>query len=993
MKKSLLLAVAAAMSVSTVTASVNRADSKGFRQRGVEMFDNGNYAGCIDQLTHALRIAGVSDWSSTEDIRYYIAMASLKQGTAGAADLLKAFLTDYPSSARRGDVRVALGDYYYDRGDLAAAIEQYDAVDPSSLNLSVAAAYRYHLAYCLMMNGEFERAGALYDILSRDGKYANDARFYKAYIEYVRDDYDRALDLFRKVTPHVSGPTSMTDYYLSQIYYTRKDFDHALSTATRLLDRDVPQEFRAEALRVAGESAYSLDRPAEAVELLNDYVKLTDSPLPSAMYVLGLSRYDTGDYQGAISDLAAVTKEDNAMGQSAYLLIGQCYCHLGQYRDGIIAFDKAYRMEYDSDIRETALYNYAVAKMQGGNVPFGSSVATLETFLSRYPASRYAPEVQEYIVTGYMTDNNYEAALASINKIKNPTDAVLKAKQQVLYTLGTRDLASDRVSSALNRFREAKALGARNPEIARETDLWIGEALYKEGKYDQAAKSYEAYIKASATSPNRAVAYYDLGYARFGQKEFGQAYTAFDTFIKKPGSASSLMKADALNRMADCKYYGSEFERAVQLYDRAFETDPAAGDYALYQKAMMKGMRRDHRGKIEGLKDMMTRFPQSGLYPSALLEIADAWQELGENGKVVETYTALVDRYPSTAQGRQGRLLLAITYLNGSNRSKAVEIYKEVITSYPSSEEARVAADDLKRIYADDGNLASFVAFMKSVPDAPSIDPSELESMAFDSAEKAYRKSGDTRLLEKYIEEYPSGASLPEALVCLSRSSAAKGDSRKSLSYASRVVDSYPHSASAQEAYLLKADAEMDLDMTRDALETYRRLESVAGNASSLNAARLGIMRVARDLGEAELSLTAADRILASSTIGTGNREEVRFSRAIALNQLGRGDEAESEWASLAADPQTLYGSKSAYYLAQHYFDSGNTAEARRSVEALIDANPPHNYWLARGFILLSDINRKEGNDFEADEYLKTLRENYPGTEADIFTMIDQRLK
>ncbi len=66
--------------------------------------------------------------------------------------------------------------------------------------------------------------------------------------------------------------------------------------------------------------------------------------------------------------------------------------------------------------------------------------------------------------------------------------------------------------------------------------------------------------------------------------------------------------------------------------------------------------------------------------------------------------------------------------------------------------------------------------------------------------------------------------------------------------------------------------------------------------------------------------------------------------------------------------------------------------KSREAVERLVNANPPHIYWLARGFILLSDINRNEGNTFEADEYLKSLRENYPGTEPDIFLMIDQRL-
>ena len=62
------------------------------------------------------------------------------------------------------------------------------------------------------------------------------------------------------------------------------------------------------------------------------------------------------------------------------------------------------------------------------------------------------------------------------------------------------------------------------------------------------------------------------------------------------------------------------------------------------------------------------------------------------------------------------------------------------------------------------------------------------------------------------------------------------------------------------------------------------------------------------------------------------------------------------------------------------------------TAESLINSHPPHAYWLARTYILYSDILRAQGMDFEADEYLKVLRANYPGTENDIFLMIDKRL-
>ena len=83
---------------------------------------------------------------------------------------------------------------------------------------------------------------------------------------------------------------------------------------------------------------------------------------------------------------------------------------------------------------------------------------------------------------------------------------------------------------------------------------------------------------------------------------------------------------------------------------------------------------------------------------------------------------------------------------------------------------------------------------------------------------------------------------------------------------------------------------------------------------------------------------------------------------------------------------------KSLYYLGQYYLDNGDQKRAREYTDRLIDSNTPHSYWLARGYILMSDIYRAKGDDFEADEYLKSLRANYPGNEPDILNMIDSRL-
>lgn len=980
------MAAAAALAVITAPAQINSPLPDGYLTRARAMYADGNFIGCMQQLDNAPACA---------DTDFLRAMAAYRQADPDALTLLRQFINANPSSPLLPEAVLAAADICFDREQWTDALSLLVTIDDTMLDDSLAEKYRYHKAYAMLRTGSDDAALSLFSTLTGTRRYGNAARFYTAYIAYAKGDYATALDLFRKVKPTDEAPADMTDYYLSQLYYNNRDWSKALSTARRLLDRKgIEPAYTAEAARVAGESAFGCGDNSAAVSYLRRYRQMTGSPLPSALYVLGISEYESGDYEAAARSFEPVAALDNAMGQSAALYLGQSLMQTGNYTPALLALERACRIGYDRQIEEAALYNYAVAKMQGGKVPFGSSVASFEQFLNRFPDSRFAPEVQHYIINGYLTDNNYEAALNSINSIKNPTRATLDARQQVLYTLGTRYLATGELNRAMNALREAKAMGNRIPAIATECDLWMGEILYKQGKFSQAAACYRDYLKhAASDAPNRQIARYDLGYALFGEKKFADAAQEFGKFTKAPGSAGSLMLADAFNRLGDCKYYDSDFSAAVELYDKAFDTDPAVGDYALYQKAVMKGLRRDHQGKVDGMKQLMKSFPQSGLYPSALLELAEAYIEMEKYELAMDAYTLLAEKFPSTAQGRQGRLLLAITRLSQGNRDGAIATYKEVITLYPTSDEARVASEDLKKIYLDSDRLAEYMAFMRSVPDAPAIDPSELEEMSFAAAERAFNADGSTRRVEKYLRDYPAGNHLPQANLMMAKGMAKEGQHRKTIAYTMVIVDKYPHSAVTDEALLLKAQAEIALGMERAALDTYRRLESVASSAASLNVARLGIIRASRDIDEPESVLAAADALLASTTVGTGEREEVSLARANALSQLDRTDEARQEWQQLAMNPQSIFGTKAAFALASDYFAAGDLKDARQTVEALIDANPPHNYWMARAFILLSDINRAEGNTFEADEYLRSLRQNYPGTESDIFTMIDQRLQ
>ena len=93
-----------------------------------------------------------------------------------------------------------------------------------------------------------------------------------------------------------------------------------------------------------------------------------------------------------------------------------------------------------------------------------------------------------------------------------------------------------------------------------------------------------------------------------------------------------------------------------------------------------------------------------------------------------------------------------------------------------------------------------------------------------------------------------------------------------------------------------------------------------------------------------------------------------------------------------SSDTRNAYGAEAKYRLAQLYFDAGQTDAAEKELLEYIDASTPHAYWLARSFVLLSDVYAKLGRTLEARQYLLSLRQNYQADD-DIAPMIESRLE
>ncbi|MGL4492568.1 MAG: tetratricopeptide repeat protein, partial [Tannerellaceae bacterium] len=114
----------------------------------------------------------------------------------------------------------------------------------------------------------------------------------------------------------------------------------------------------------------------------------------------------------------------------------------------------------------------------------------------------------------------------------------------------------------------------------------------------------------------------------------------------------------------------------------------------------------------------------------------------------------------------------------------------------------------------------------------------------------------------------------------------------------------------------------------------------------------------------------------------------VRAKAYIATKQTTKAIE---DLKAVSKNTRTVYGAEAKYLLAQVYFDSKQTDKAEKELMNFIETGTPHQYWLARGFILLADIYISKGDDFQARQYLESLKNNYKGND-EISDMIQNRL-
>lgn len=918
---------------------------------------------------------------------------------ATATGIIEKYLIDYPDAPELNRMRALALMSHYAQGNFSQVTSGMAEIDPDML----ADAERDYLilvyALSLMEEQRYDEAEAqlaILDVVS--DLYDMEATFYAAYANMKTKRYEIAEEGFSK-TKDAAQYKRQSCYYLAEIALATKEYADAERMAVAYLDEQGRDELTLEMKRIQGEALYGQRRYLSAAVVLEEYLAEADTPKREVLYQLGMSHFNSGEHLRAPEVFAMITDGNDVIAQSAQLHAGLSYLALNDKNKARLCFEQAAAMTADAQLRERAMYNYTVCVHETLYTGFGESVSILEGFLNEFPTSVYADRVNSYLVETYMNTKNYDAALRSIAKIKRPSAVVLEAKQALLYKAGTELFANGNLDLAVAKFNESLTLGEYNKQMKADAFFWRGEAYYRNGNYHQAAKDYAMYLSLTGERSGRtyALGLYGAGYAQFVQKRYQEAFKHFNLLLQSAAATSGVIDkttlADAQMRIGDCYYQARQYGAAEEAYGRVVEVEPSIADYALYQKAFAQGLTGRYTEKVGTLTYLLENYPQSDYLDDALYEKGRAYVQLDNADLAIRSFQQLTERFPKSQYAPKAGNEIALIYYQNDQIRPAIKAYKMVILNYPGSEQADVAMRDLKNLYVEENMVDSYIDFATQTKGMVTVDVNEHDSLAYKAAELAYVRGEEKKAIEgfaKYLEQFADGAYVNDAQYYLGCIYYKQGRYDDALKYLQRVARR-KNSRYFEEATRMVADLSYNRKDYKAALAAYDDLVSITNNPSTKLHAQTYLLRSAYTLNKYDLIIERTAGVLSNAHLAPETAVELRYYRAKAYQGKAKNDAAVVDLKALSADTRNVYGAEAKYLLAQLYYDMRQYDKAENEVLDYINVSTPHSYWLARSFVLLSDVYVKKGMNIEARQYLLSLKQSYKADD-DIAKMIKVRL-
>ncbi len=948
--------------------------------KGIELFEKANFVAAQQHFELAANSFDLTQIQLKGEAEYYKALCAVELFNNDAEHLMRSFINNYPDNQKVNDAYFDLGKLRYREKKYKDAIYWFNQANRNSLGQEKKDELLFKLGYSYFSTDDSENAKrCFFEVKDTYNRYAAPATYYYSHIAYAEKSYATALKGFEKLKDDETF-ASLVPYYISQILFLQKEFSKVVEYAPPVLETASPKR-APEIARIIGESYYRLRQFDKAVPFIEKFVESAPTLTREDNYLVGFVFYRNEKITDAVKYFEKVPTEDDEISQNAYYHLADCYIKLNEKNKARQAFSMASKSNFDMTIKEDALFNFAKITYELLYNPFNEAIAAFNEYIALFPNSPRIDQAYNYLVLAYMNTKNYQAALVSLDKIKNRDASIRQAYQRVAFFRGIELFQNLNYNEAIEKF----TLSLNYPEFNRSLSAlglyWRGESFYRIEKFEKALNDYNRFVLSPGafSLPEFQMAHYNLGYTYFKLKDYDNAIIWFRKFTSNNANRPTQFLGDAFNRIGDSYFIQRKYWPSLDWYEKAFLTNTIDADYALFQRGFTFGLVERPQKKIETLILLTNQFPQSSYIDDAQFELAETYMALGQTNDAVAAYGRIEKDFPGSSYYVKALVQLGLAAYNQNENQRAMQFYKRVVEGYPNTPEAKNALLGLRNIYVDLGNVNAFFEYTSRLGSLGNVSVAERDSISFISSERLYL-SGDCQRaiqsLDQYLTNFPKGNFVLHAYYYLGDCYFRSGNLEKSLESVTQIIQQ-PKNQFTVQAILTASQIYTRQQRFAEAYETFDMLEGMADAKINLLDARVGKLRSAFNLNRHQNVIEAAAKVLITDKLPQELELEARFKRAKALLALSRTNDAFNEFARVSQRVKTAEGSESKYEMIKILYQRGELNKAEAEVFKFAETNTPHQYWLAKSFILLGDIYAGKNDFFQAKATLQSVIDGY----------------
>lgn len=971
---------------------------------GLELFERGKFSSAAKQFdkVEEIRTKSSLQLDETEElslikegVRFYQAVCALELGDTDAEGRFLKYIKDYPASSNSKAAFFQIGRSYYAKKDYPKAIEWFTKIESRNLAGSENQEYRFKLGYAQFMTNDYASAKPHFEKLKdENSQYQEASIYYYAYLSYLDAEYKTALNEFERLNGSKTFESTYP-YYITALYFLDKRYDDVLSYALPILET-TKQDYETEMFRIIAATYFIKGDLAKSKQYYDKFQAQDQGKTQNNQdsYQIGYIAYKLGDYPKAITELEKMTDPDEYY-QSAMITLGDAFIKTGNKQSARNAFFKASKLDFDPQLKEEGLFNYAKLSYE---LEFHQvALDAIQEYLDTYKTNKRNEEAKTLLAEVLLSTKNYRNAVDVLESFPLKSKEAKAAYQKVTYYRGLEYYNERAFENGISMFMRSEA-NRYDEEVYALSLYWKAEAMYEVRKYKEAVANFNKFLQLPAARNTDVYHYanYALAYAAFRNDNYNTSANYFERFLAGGGKDGIELNTrnDAIARLADSYFATKNYSKAMSYYDRLISTNAQSQDYALFQRGIIQGLQGDNNAKIATLNSVIAKYPKSNYADDVAFEIPYTYFMMNDYDKAITGLQSMVEKYPRSSYVPRALLTIGLVQYNQDNTDAARQTFERVVSQYATTDEAKQAIRSIENIYLDKGDASGYIRYATST-NIGNLSQAEQDAHTFGIARNLFERgnySGAVEAVNAYFDKFPKPINEKFARYIRGESYAQLKQDQQALHDFNIIMNDWT-SAYTERTLISVSKLHLRNKAYNEAVQVLKKLELTSEYKENYGFAIKNLLLSYYNIGDDFETLNYANILKGYEKSSEEDIALAHLYAAKVYTKQNKTADATKELNLAALKSKTETGAEARYLVAEQQLKAKQYDKAIESAFDIANSFSSYDYWIAKGFILMSDAYAGKGDKFQAKATLESIIENYENQTDDIIKTAKERLQ